>query len=410
MYFIYLVAIFKETGNDIIFKNRAVFSKSYIPKNILHRHEQIKQIADGLRYILSDQRPTDQAIFGKRGTGKTLVARYVTEELCKITNDVKVFHVSLKHARTDFMAIEKIIDKLIGKSQKGNSLLKGKSFSDGCYTIFNYISTFSEKYVILILDEMNEIKNPDMLLHSLLRVNEIYGDLNGKELSYIFISNSEFIRNVSQGTRSSYAGVTKRVFPPYYADDLRDILKERVQEGLKPGVCDENIICLCAAYGAQEEGDARQTIDLLGKAAEIAVENNSTMIIEEHVNKARKQINFDGVAEILVTLPAQLKLIALACIWDIQHAKDPNYICTTGTVMKEYKELARNIGIEVLTQRRVTDLLDELSEVGFIDAIVKYGKGRTKHITLLVPFSTQKILLNDYRLKALEDYRHPPHN
>lgn len=402
------VALFEGAQTNIIFKDRSVFTKNYVPKIILHRELQKKQLADGLKYILEGQKPTDQAILGKRGTGKTLVARYVTEELCKVTNTVRVFHVSLKHARTDFMAIEKIIDKLIGKGQGGHSLIKGKSFSDGCDVIFNFISSLKEKHIILILDELNEIKNPDMLLHSLLRVNEIYGDLNGKELSLIFISNSEFIKNVSEGTKSSYSSVTKRVFPPYNANALRDILKERVDEGLCPGVCDEEIISMCAAYGAQEEGDARQTIDLLGKAAEIAVESGENIITTEHVRKAREQINFDGVSETLISLPIQLKIIALACIWYQKYSVDKSSVCTTGDIYKEYRTLALAIGIEIMTQRRVTDLLDELAEIGFIDAIVKNGKGRTKHITLLVPVSMQDILLEDYRLKILGTYRHAP--
>lgn len=401
------MAIFEETDDNPIFKNRSVFTKDYIPKSILHRDKQIKQIADGLRYILQGQRPTDQAIYGKRGTGKTLVARYVADELCKVKSTVRIFYVSLKHAKTGFMAIGKMVDKIIGFGPNGKSLVKGNSFNDGFNLIFDYVKSLNEDYIIFILDEMNKLEDPDIILHMLLRLNESYGDMKGKTVTYIFISNTEIAKDVSEGTKSSFTSVTKRVFPPYNANDLRDILTERVQEGLKPGVCDEKIIALCAAYGAQEEGDARRTIEMLGKAAEIAVEERSDTITEYHVKRAREQIDFDAVAETLLTLPAQLKAVALACIWDIQYAKDANYISTTGSVYNEYKDIARRTGIEIMTQRRVTDLLNELSEIGFIDTIVMYGRGRTKHITLLVPpLSMQKVLLDDFRLKSLQDYKH----
>lgn len=407
------MAIFEEIGSSPIFKNKGVFSKDYVPKSILHRDDQIKQIADGLRYILQGQRPTDQMIHGKRGTGKTLVARHVADELVKATSEVKVFYVSLKHARTEFMALGIIIDKIIGKGNRGKSLIKGNSFDYGSNLIFDYISELNEKYIVLILDEINKIENPDILLHTLLRPNEVYqGDLKGKEISYIFISNdTEFPRGLSEGTLSSYTSVTKRVFPPYDADALRNILRERMQEGLMPGVCDESLIALCAAYGAQEEGDARQTIQLLGKAAEIAVENQDIVITEGHVKLAREQVEFDGLVEVMKTLPTQLKAVSLACIWDTKYNKIQNHISTTGSVYNVYKDIVKRIGIDVLTQRRVTDMLSELSGIGFIDTIImsKGRYGRTKEVSLLTSFEMEKTLLDDYRLKSLDGYRPQPH-
>lgn len=398
-YFYWIVAIFEETDCNAIFKNKSVFSKDYVPKSILHRDQQIKQIANGLRYIMQGQRPTDQIIHGTKGTGKTLVARFVVDELSKTTPKVKVYYVSLKHARTDFMALEKIIEKMLGKGPRGKSWIKGNSFGYGSDLIFDHISSLNEKYVVLILDEINKIEYPDMLLHTLLRPNEVYGDLKGKEVSYIFISNDpKFPKNLSEGTESSYTSVTKRVFPKYTAEDLKNILNERVQEGLNPGVCADIIIAMCAAYGAQVDGDARRTIEYLQKAGEIAVEQQSPVINEEHVKMAREQIEFDALGEILKTQPAHHKAVALACIWDIKHhTSKTNYTSTTGSIYNEYKAIMRQLGLEVLTQRRVTDILGELTRLSFIDSdIISHGRyGRTKHVTLLTSFEMEKTLLED---------------
>ena len=107
------------------------------------------------------------------------------------------------------------------------------------------------------------------------------------------------------------------------------------------------------------------------------------------------------------TLPSQSKLILLSVVL-IGH--DGNSSITTGEAYNIYKQMCRIIGIEVLTQRRVTDLISELDMLGILNAtIVSKGRyGRTKEISLSVPTdSTRKVLFEDYRLKPLEDYRPP---
>jgi cell division control protein 6 len=72
--------------------------------------------------------------------------------------------------------------------------------------------------------------------------------------------------------------------------------------------------------------------------------------------------------------------------------------------------MCRMIGIEILTQRRVTDLISELDMMGILNAtVVSKGRyGRTKEISLSVPSeSTKRVLFEDYRLKPLEDFRLP---
>jgi cell division control protein 6 len=56
----------------------------------------------------------------------------------------------------------------------------------------------------------------------------------------------------------------------------------------------------------------------------------------------------------------------------------------TGTVYLTYKELATQAGVDILTQRRATDLISELDMLGIITArTVSNGKyGRTRQISL----------------------------
>jgi cell division control protein 6 len=64
--------------------------------------------------------------------------------------------------------------------------------------------------------------------------------------------------------------------------------------------------------------------------------------------------------------------------------------------------------MDILTQRRVTDLISELDMLGILNAIVvsKGRYGRTKEIVLSVPVeSTKKVLLEDYRLNMLANFK-----
>jgi len=172
-------------------------------------------------------------------------------------------------------------------------------------------------------------------------------------------------------------------------------------------VLEETVIPLCAAYAAQEHGDARRALDLLRVSGEIAERIKSNKVLEAHVKQAQDKIEIDRIVEVVRTLPSQSKLVLLSVVL-LGYNGDSNL--TTGEAYNIYKQMCRMIGIEILTQRRVTDLISELDMMGILNAtVVSKGRyGRTKEISLSVPSeSTKKVLFEDYRLKPLEDYRPP---
>jgi cell division control protein 6 len=75
-------------------------------------------------------------------------------------------------------------------------------------------------------------------------------------------------------------------------------------------------------------------------------------------------------------------------------------------VFNIYKRLCQEIDADVLTQRRVTDLISELDMLGIVNAVVvsKGRYGRTKEISLSVPIEeTEAVLLSDSRIGEVED-------
>src|SRR5205823_5745445 len=84
-----------------------------------------------------------------------------------------------------------------------------------------------------------------------------------------------------------------------------------------------------------------------------------------------KQLELDRISEVVRTLPTQSKLVLLATIQGEESNRDQGvHTLTTGEVFDVYKELCQRTGSDVLTQRRITDLISELDMLGIFTARV----------------------------------------
>jgi cell division control protein 6 len=193
----------------------------------------------------------------------------------------------------------------------------------------------------------------------------------------------------------SSLGEENMIFYPYNAEQLQDILRDRVKKALKPGRIDDDVIPLCAALSAQEHGDARRALDLLRVSAEIAERRKAPKITRHFVKIAQNKIEIDRIIEVARTLPNQSKLIIYSIILlDRQNRKaGRTHAMTTGEVYEVYKELCRKARCNCLTQRRTADLISELDMLGIITArVISKGRyGRTREIQMS---SSSKDLIN----------------
>ncbi|HOV66812.1 MAG TPA: cell division control protein Cdc6, partial [Methanoregulaceae archaeon] len=142
---------------------------------------------------------------------------------------------------------------------------------------------------------------------------------------------------------------------------------------------EEGVIPLCAALAAQEHGDARRALDLLRISGELAERESAHSVTERHVKMAQAKIETDSMIECISTLPTQSKVVLYSMILLEQLGQA---IFTSGEVCRVYQEVAAALDLDVLTNRRITDLISELNMLGVINTrVVSRGRyGRTKEM------------------------------
>jgi cell division control protein 6 len=274
--------------------------------------------------------------------------------------------------------------------------------TDRVYATFFDAVDYVERVAVIMLDEIDKLveKSGDDTLYNLSRMNS---ELDNSRVSIIGISNDLKFTDFLDPRVKSSLGEEEIVFPPYDANQLRDILQHRSDVAFKNDSLSEDVLPLCAAFAAQEHGDARRALDLLRTAGELAERDQAEDVTEEHVRRAQDKIELDRVVEVVRTLPTQSKLVLYAIL-----LLEDNGVhnVNTGEVYNIYKTLCDELDADVLTQRRVTDLISELDMLGIVNAVVvsKGRYGRTKEISLSVPVEeTEAVLEADSRLSDIEN-------
>ena len=365
--------IFETAARTRLFRQREVLLPDYVPLELPHRDAEIRRLAEIVAPALRGERPSNAFIYGLTGTGKTAVTKYVLRRLQELAAQkgarVQSIYVNARQRETPYKVLADVAEQL-GLRVPFTGLSIGELFS----RIVKRLSR-SEGVFIVVLDEIDFlVRKGDDVLYDLTRVNE---HLERAKVSLIGITNSARVADMLDPRVKSSLGEQTLVFSPYNADQLRDILSQRASLAFREGALEEGVIPLCAALAARDHGDARRALDLLRVAGEIAEREGSEKVREEHVMRARQEIERDKVTDIVRTLPLHGKLVLASVLKSTMWGRT---YATTGDVYDTYKGLVKSLGLEEVTLRRVSGVLGELDMLGIISGRVvsrgRYGKTR----------------------------------
>ena len=385
----------------LIFKDREVLHHDYVPNELPHREDQIRCLGEIVAPVLRGFRSSNVFIYGKTGTGKTAVVKYVLNRLAHKARElgapVEVGYVNSRLAGTEYRVLSGLCSA-IGVKVPFTGLALGE--------LFDRFKTGLDSRGLLfiaVLDEIDALVKTygDTLLYELTRINE---DLHRSKSSIIGISNDLRFKELLDPRVLSSLSEEEIVFRPYNAAELQDILWQRARLAFYDGVLSNGAVGLCAALAAAEHGDARRALDLLRVAGELAEREGAKVILEDHIRRAEKRIEHDRVVEALRNLPLHAKIV-LYSVYTLGRAKVGYAI--TGDIYGIYCELCGELGLTPLTQRRVSGLINELDAIGLLNSrVVSMGRyGRTKKITLGVARRLIKeVFTADERFKRLINY------
>jgi len=387
--------------NTRVFRDREVLRHDYIPDNLPHREEQIRCLGEIVAPVLKGSRCSNVFVYGKTGTGKTAVIKYVLNRLADKAHEfgapVKACYVNCRLAGTEYRVYSTMCDAIDVKVP-----FTGLALGE----VFDRLKAGldSRKFLLMVvLDEIDALikMRGDMLLYELTRINET---LRCSKASIMGISNDLRFKEFLDPRVLSSLSEEEIVFKPYDAAELQDILWDRARVAFYDGVLVDGAVGLCAALAAAEHGDARRALDLLRVAGELAEREGSETVLEEHIRRAEKRIEHDRIVEALRNLTLHSKLV-LCSVYLL--GKEKVSYAITGNIYDVYYELCDQSGLAPLTQRRVSGLINELDVIGLLNSrVVSMGRyGRTKKIRLSIARSLiREVFATDDRLGRLINY------
>ena len=376
-----LESIFNQvlTGSEI-FCDRNQLGHEYVPSTLPHREDQIQRLGAVLAPALAKERVSNLLAYGKTGTGKTIVTRFVLDRLQRAAKEhhvpLNTSYVNCRLAGTNYRVLAELCRSL-GRDVPFTGVAVGELLDRLRGAMRARSSVF-----LVALDEIDALvrrsDDDDSLLYELTRLN---GNFAEGWIGIIGISNDLHFKDFLDPRALSSLGDEEMVFKPYSSEELYDILLQRSQTAFRLGVIQEGALRLCAALAAGEHGDARRALDLLRVAAELAERNREKKIEEWHIREAQHKVERDRVGEVLASLPLHSRILLISAM-HLESARKDGY--ATGDVYGVYKELCKAGAVDHLTQRRISGLLNELDILGILNArVVSFGRyGRTKKIRL----------------------------
>jgi len=364
-----------------IFRNKEILEPSKIPDpgRIVGRKQEIEDVVHSLEDLIHNDSPESFQIYGKTGTGKSLVSQYVGRQITERAKEQGVrtayFYVGCDDYSTYYRTARHLYKSVWTHLDNENQFPDFADTKKEEYELLPSSGLGAERHMdeikrllneffdgaILIIDEI-DLLEPSNINNMLQKLTRVLSDEDyNTHTSLIVISNrpSYFKEILNRRVKSSMSDV-EFVFRPYEAGQIEEILNKR-RDAFQEGVLSDDMIKQTARHSAEENGDARKAIKLIRTAGMQARREDANQVTHDHLESAKTIVEADIIARLISRLTKQSHIVLYALTRLLENGDEWH---TTEEIRDRYEMVARDIGKE---PRKYTRVVDYLNELAFLD-------------------------------------------
>ena len=352
---------------ETLFEDKSILSEEYSPDVIVERDEEIDAYRTALKDVLFGRNPSNVFIYGKTGVGKTAVTEYIMDALqteVQRRDEADELHVCFRNCNDDtvYRTVRSLINGIRG-GHRDQFPETGLATSHALETLFEEMDDVGGTF-LFVLDEIDHLDDANTLLYELPRARA-NDNLSNARVGVIGISNNYTFRDSLSPKVKDTLMEKEIAFSPYDAAELQSILAARAEKALVENACEESAVRLAAAKAAKDTGSARQAIDLLREGGDVAEEEGSDTIADDHIEHAAERVQRGRVENKLrdQTMHGQLILEAVA------HLETEEQVPVRSKVVQDtYEQVTRDWGHDPLTTlKSIQNHLADLTMLGFLE-------------------------------------------
>lgn len=347
-----------------IFQDEDVLREDYQPDSIQERDEELDAYKTALQPVVNGAQPRNIFLYGKTGVGKTVATRYLLDHLQRDVKeyddvDLSIVWLNCNNLTSSYQVAANLVNELRGPNEQISTT--GYPQQTIFDMLYDELDSLGET-VLIVLDEIDHIGDDDDLLYELPRARA-NGYLSRGKPGIIGISNDFSFRSGLSPKVKDTLCEEEIHFSPYVANELESILQQRAENALHENVLADGVLPLCAALAAQDTGSARQALDLLYKAGDLARSQDVEGVEEKHVRDAQRALERGRIKQGMVDL-TQHGHLSLVAVLNLALAEETP--ARVREIYPRYRSAAEYVGTNPLVRRRMHDHLSDLAMQGIL--------------------------------------------
>ena len=349
-------------SDQTLFRDPDVFELTFVPDHLHHRDAQLQELAFLIQPAFQGGSALSAVLRGPPGTGKTTTVRRIFREVTEETQRVIPVYVNCRQDHTPLAVYGSIFKQVCGYPAP----LAGRYLDDVKEGIAARLQDRDAALVVCLddADELLPAGTYNTLLYQLLRLYEKWD----VRKAGVFAVTSNLGLNLAAEADPSVWSVfhpTEINFLPYTKTEVREILTDRVRQGLYPRVISKVLLDRIAGIAAGEQ-DIRIGIALVRAAVLRAEKDGRRRVDSDDVTAAARAITAPALQNRAGRLSAGER--ALAC-WIARRSHDGADMAS-GTVFEAAQEYLP------VGKTTYHEHLNALTRAGIVDLVPRTGRER----------------------------------